>query len=151
MTTLQEMYASLGIDTQVLAFGEHILENLKDRFAAIDETAEYNQLKVIRAMQKARVSEACLLGTTGYGYNDIGRDTLEEVYANLFHAEDALVRPQITCGTHALTIALSSILRPGALLQIVTHTAKRHSLKLRTYVAGVSNNQQVIPTTRKPH
>lgn len=113
MTTLQEMYASLGIDTQVLAFGEHILENLKDRFAAIDETAEYNQLKVIRAMQKARVSEACLLGTTGYGYNDIGRDTLEEVYANLFHAEDALVRPQITCGTHALTLALMSNLRPG--------------------------------------
>jgi len=113
MTTLQEMYASLGIDTQVLAFGEHILENLKDRFAAIDETAEYNQLKVIRAMQKARVSEACLLGTTGYGYNDIGRDTLEEVYANLFHAEDALVRPQITCGTHALSLALMSNLRPG--------------------------------------
>lgn len=113
MTTLQEMYASLGIDTQVLAFGEHILENLKDRFAAIDETAEYNQLKVIRAMQKARVSEACLIGTTGYGYNDIGRDTLEEVYANLFHAEDALVRPQITCGTHALALALMSNLRPG--------------------------------------
>ena len=113
MTTLQEMYASLGIDTKVLAFGEHILENLKDRFAAIDETAEYNQLKVIRAMQKARVSEACLLGTTGYGYNDIGRDTLEEVYANLFHAEDALVRPQITCGTHALALALMSNLRPG--------------------------------------
>lgn len=113
MTTLQEMYAFLGIDTQVLAFGEHILENLKDRFAAIDETAEYNQLKVIRAMQKARVSEACLLGTTGYGYNDIGRDTLEEVYANLFHAEDALVRPQITCGTHALALALMSNLRPG--------------------------------------
>ena len=83
MTTLQEMYASLGIDAQVLAFGEHILENLKDRFAAIDETAEYNQLKVIRAMQKARVSEACLLGTTGYGYNDIGRDTLEEVYDHI--------------------------------------------------------------------
>lgn len=113
MTTLQEMYASLDIDTQVLAFGEHILENLKDRFAAIDETAEYNQLKVIRAMQKARVSEACLLGTTGYGYNDIGRDTLEEVYANLFHAEDVLVRPQITCGTHALALALMSNLRPG--------------------------------------
>lgn len=113
MTTLQEMYASLDIDAEVLAFGEHILENLKDRFATIDETAEYNQLKVIRAMQKARVSEACLLGTTGYGYNDIGRDTLEEVYANLFHAEDALVRPQITCGTHALALALMSNLRPG--------------------------------------
>ena len=113
MTTLQEMYASLGIDAQVLAFGEYILENLKDRFAAIDETAEYNQLKVLRAMQEHQVSEACLLGTTGYGYNDLGRDTLEEVYASVFHTESALVRPQITCGTHALALALMSNLRPG--------------------------------------
>ena len=64
-------------------------------------------------MQKAKVSEACLYGTTGYGYNDIGRDTLEEVYANVFHTEAALVRPQITCGTHALALALMSNLRPG--------------------------------------
>ena len=79
----------------------------------IDETAEYNQLKVTAAMQECRVSEACLLGTTGYGYNDLGRDTLEQVYAALFHTEDALVRPQITCGTHALALALMSNLRPG--------------------------------------
>ena len=84
-----------------------------ERFRQIDETAEYNQLKVIRAMQEAGVSEACLLGTTGYGYNDLGRDTLETVYADVFRTEDALVRPQITCGTHALALALMSNLRPG--------------------------------------
>ncbi len=113
MTQLQDIYKGLSIDEDVLAFGEKILEECKERFAKIDETAEYNQLKVVKAMQDAKVSEACLLGTTGYGYNDIGRDTLEQVYANLFHAEDALVRPQITCGTHALALALMSNLRPG--------------------------------------
>ena len=113
MTQLQDIYKGLSIDEDVLAFGEQILEECRERFAQIDETAEYNQLKVIKAMQDAKVSEACLLGTTGYGYNDIGRDTLEQVYANLFHTEDALVRPQITCGTHALALALMSNLRPG--------------------------------------
>lgn len=113
MTQLQDIYKGLSIDADVLAFGEKILEECKERFEKIDETAEYNQLKVVKAMQDAKVSEACLLGTTGYGYNDIGRDTLEQVYANLFHAEDALVRPQITCGTHALALALMSNLRPG--------------------------------------
>lgn len=90
-----------------------ILESLSGRFCEIDKTAEYNQLKVIKAMQDNKVSEACLLGTTGYGYNDLGRDTLESVYASIFHTEDALVRPQITCGTHALALALMSNLRPG--------------------------------------
>ena len=113
MEALQNLYREMGIASDILSFGEQVLEDLQERFARIDEIAELNQLKVIRAMQKARVSEACLLGTTGYGYNDIGRDTLEEVYANLFHAEDALVRPQITCGTHALALALMSNLRPG--------------------------------------
>ena len=110
---LKEQYAKLGISKAVLDFGDEILLSLKARFARIDEIAEYNQLKVIRAMQKCRVSEACLSGTTGYGYNDLGRDTLEQVYAEIFHAEDALVRPQITCGTHALALALMSNLRPG--------------------------------------
>lgn len=106
-------YAHLGISEPVVRFGEDILASLQGRFRQIDETAEYNQLKVTLAMQKCRVSEACLLGTTGYGYNDLGRDTLEQVYAALFHTEDALVRPQITCGTHALALALMSNLRPG--------------------------------------
>lgn len=110
---LKEQYAKLGISKAVLDFGDEILLSLKARFSRIDEIAEYNQLKVIRAMQKCRVSEACLSGTTGYGYNDLGRDTLEQVYAEIFHAEDALVRPQITCGTHALALALMSNLRPG--------------------------------------
>ena len=110
---LAGQYARFGISEPVVRFGEEILASLQERFRQIDETAEYNQLKVTLAMQECRVSEACLLGTTGYGYNDLGRDTLEQVYASLFHTEDALVRPQITCGTHALALALMSNLRPG--------------------------------------
>ena len=110
---MNTMYKALGIDADILAFGEEVLNSLKERFEEIDKNAEHNQLKVIKAMQEAHVSEACLLGTTGYGYNDVGRDTLEEVYAKLFGTEDALVRPQITCGTHALALALMSNLRPG--------------------------------------
>lgn len=113
MTDLTKQYELFGISGDVLNFGEEILSSLKERFASIDETAEYNQLKVIHAMQECSVSEACLLGTTGYGYNDLGRDTLESVYADVFHTEAALVRPQITCGTHALALALMSNLRPG--------------------------------------
>ena len=110
---MQNMYTAMGISPEVYEYGEQTLVSLKDRFDEIDKTAEYNQLKVLKAMQDCRVSEACLLGTTGYGYNDIGRDTLEAVYASLFHTEAALVRPQITCGTHALALALMSNLRPG--------------------------------------
>ncbi len=113
MTQLRDQYARFGISEQAAQFGEEILSSLTERFRKIDETAEYNQLKVIHAMQACKVSEACLLGTTGYGYNDLGRDTLEQVYAEVFHTEDALVRPQITCGTHALALALMSNLRPG--------------------------------------
>ena len=113
MDTIKSMYAEMGIGNTVYEYGEEIADTLKERFTAIDSVAEYNQLKVLRAMQKNQVSEACLLGTTGYGYNDLGRDTLEQVYADVFHTEDALVRPQITCGTHALALALMSNLRPG--------------------------------------
>ncbi|MBD5520562.1 MAG: hypothetical protein HDR03_04955 [Lachnospiraceae bacterium] len=108
-----KIYSKFNISDKVLTFADEILTSLQPRFAKIDETAEYNQLKVINAMQECRVSEACLLGTTGYGYNDLGRDTLESVYAKVFNTEDALVRPQITCGTHALALALLSNLRPG--------------------------------------
>ena len=109
----KEMYASLGISEKVYAFGSRVEKELTGRFAEIDDRAEYNQLKVIKAMQENNVSEACLSGTTGYGYNDFGRDTLEKVYASTFHTEDALVRPQIACGTHALAVALAANLRPG--------------------------------------
>ena len=110
---LEEQYKRLGISGKVLKFGREIERSLRERFDSIDETAEYNQLKVIRAMQESRVSDIHFAGTTGYGYNDMGRDTLEEVYARAFHGEDALVRPQLISGTHALTVALWGSLRPG--------------------------------------
>ncbi len=110
---MHNIYKELGISEEVYAFCDEILRSLKPRFDKIDELAEINQLKVIDAMQKNNVSEACMLGTTGYGYNDLGRETLEKVYADIFHTEDALVRAQITCGTHALALALMSNLRPG--------------------------------------
>ncbi len=110
---LNGMYESLHISCEVKNYCEDILSNLEERFRVIDQVAEYNQLKVIKAMQDRRVSDMHFAATTGYGYNDLGRDTLEEVYASAFHAQAALVRPQLTCGTHALTIALSGNLRPG--------------------------------------
>ena len=111
--SIEQVYASMGISREVYDYAQKIWDSLKGRWEEIDSLSEYNQLKVIGAMQKNRVSEACLLGTTGYGYNDLGRETLEQVYADIFHTEDALVRPQITCGTHALALALMSNLRPG--------------------------------------
>ena len=107
------MYEQLGISAEVWTYGQKTEESLKERFRQFDETAEYNQLKVIKAMQENRVSEGCFNYVSGYGYNDMGRDTLEAVYASTFHTEAALVRPQITCGTHALAIALAANLRPG--------------------------------------
>lgn len=112
-TELNEIYQDLGISSQVCQFGKKIEGSLRERFAVLDETAEYNQMKVIQAMQQNRVSAECFNGSSGYGYNDLGRDTLEEVYAAVFHTEAALVRPQITCGTHALALALMANLRPG--------------------------------------
>ncbi len=113
MNTMEEMYEQLGISKKVYEFGEEILVGLEKRFAEIDKNAEYNQMKVIKAMQVNRVAENHFAATTGYGYNDAGRETLEAVYASCFHTEAALVRPQITCGTHALAVALSANLRPG--------------------------------------
>ena len=110
---LTELYGQLGISEAVIQFAKETESDLRPRFETVDQTAEYNQLKVIQAMQKARVSDIHFAGTTGYGYNDLGRDTLEAVYANAFHGEDALVRPQLISGTHALTVALSGNLRPG--------------------------------------
>ncbi|MBR2047824.1 MAG: methionine gamma-lyase family protein [Oscillospiraceae bacterium] len=113
MDKLLELYQTMGVSGQVYAYGEKALEKLADRFAKIDQVAEYNQAKVLSAMQRNRVDATCFMATTGYGYNDNGRDTLERVYADVFHTEAALVRPQITCGTHALTVALSANLLPG--------------------------------------
>ncbi len=110
---LMSMYESLHLDQKVLNYCMGVEDSLKERFEGIDRIAEYNQLKVLQAMQDNRVSDIHFAATTGYGYNDLGRDTLEAVYASVFHTEAALVRPQITCGTHALTIALAGNLRPG--------------------------------------
>ena len=110
---IENMYQSMGISKEVYNFGKEILEGLKERFEKIDEVAEYNQMKVLNAMQECKVSDVHFAATTGYGYNDLGRDTLEEVYAKVFHTEDAIVRPQLVSGTHALAVALSSQLRPG--------------------------------------
>ncbi len=107
------MYTNLGIDERIVSLGENVLSELKERFLKIDETAEYNQLKVLQAMQKNHLQEAHFAATTGYGYNDIGREALEKIYADTFHTEAALVRPQITCGTHALAVALAACVRPG--------------------------------------
>lgn len=111
--TTEDMYQLLGISPEVYAYGMEIEKKLEERFKAIDEVAEYNQLKVLHAMQKNRISAEHFNGSSGYGYNDLGRDDLEKVYADTFHTEDALVRPLIASGTHALAIALSSNLRPG--------------------------------------
>ncbi|MBQ9567918.1 MAG: methionine gamma-lyase family protein [Lachnospiraceae bacterium] len=111
--TKYDRYKALNIDEDVYDYACRIEKELEERFRAADEMAEICQLKVIDAFHREQVQEACLMGTTGYGYNDTGRDTLERVYADIFHTEDALVRPQITCGTHALALALSSNLRPG--------------------------------------
>ena len=113
MEQLLQLYQDMGISPAVYEYGEKTLARISGRFAAIDKVAEYNQAKVLSAMQKNRVSAACFAATTGYGYDDMGRDNLEKVYADVFHTEAALVRPQITCGTHALTVALSANLLPG--------------------------------------
>ena len=110
---MEQIYSMLGISAEVEAFGNAVLKDLKERFEKIDAVAEYNQAKVLRAMQEERVDGTCFAGSTGYGYNDNGRDKLEKVYARCFGTEAALVRPQITCGTHALAIALSANLLPG--------------------------------------
>lgn len=111
--TMKTYYQELGISDTIYEFCSKIEQNLQQRFADIDRIAEKNQLKVLKAMQKNQLSEAHFASSTGYGYNDIGRDCLEAIYADIFHTEDALVRPTITCGTHALHVALSGNLRPG--------------------------------------
>lgn len=110
---LNLFYNEMGIDSKLISLSRHIEDILKDRFSHIDQIAEYNQLKILKAMQDNKVSDVHFAATTGYGYDDIGRDTLEKVYADVFHAEDALVRPQLISGTHALTVALAANLRPG--------------------------------------
>ena len=110
---LRNAYENMGISDRIVKMADEIEDSLKERFEEIDAIVECNQLKVLSAMQKHKLSDIHFAGTTGYGYNDAGRETLEKVYAEIFGTEAALVRPQITCGTHALALALMSNLRPG--------------------------------------
>lgn len=126
---MKEMYKNFGIADAVSDFCLEVEASLKDRFEKLVEGCEYNQMKVLAAMQKHRVSAECFNGTTGYGYNDLGRDTLEEVYATCFKGEAALVRPQITCGTHALALALMSNVRPGD--EILSPVKENHTILRR--------------------
>ena len=113
MTDTNSIYNQLGVSDKVLRFGQEVLAGLSDQFRHIDQVAEFNQAKVIAAMQKNRVNATHFNLSTGYGYDDEGRDNLERVYADCFGTEAALVRPQITCGTHALALALGANLLPG--------------------------------------
>ena len=120
MLNTNEMYKQLGISEKVYQYGLEIEASLKNRFEEIDKVAEFNQLKVLKAMQACHVSEACLMGTTGYGYNDIGRDKIERIFAQVLGGEDSLVRNQFISGTHALTVTLFGLLRPHDTLLSIT-------------------------------
>lgn len=110
---IKYMQENFNIQEDLLLFCEKVENSLKEIFLEIDKITEYNQLKVLNACQKNKLSDIHFAATTGYGYNDLGRDTLEKIYADVFNTEDALVRPQIVSGTHAINIALSGNLRPG--------------------------------------
>ena len=117
---LTEIYEKMGISPAVLELSRAAEESLKERFCRIDRITEYNQLKVLNAMRKCTVSEACMFPSSGYGYNDMGRDTLERVYARIFHTEAALMRPHVASGTAALSLTLSGLTHPGDHILSVT-------------------------------
>lgn len=110
------MYKELGIREEVVSLVNKCSEELNGEFSKIDELCDYNSLRVLSSFHKAGVSEACFNATTGYGYNDLGRDTIEKIFADVFDCEDALVRSQFISGSHALTVCLFGLLRPGDLL-----------------------------------
>lgn len=141
----REMYTSMGIDDKIYDYCEKAWLKCRSRFDSIDKISEYNQLKVIKAMQKNRVSDVHLCGSTGYGYTDIGRDTLEAVYSDIFHTEDALVRSQITCGTHALTVALFGNLRPGD--ELIYVTGKPYDTLEN--IIGIDNSKDCLGSLRE--
>ena len=107
------MYKKFGISDEIINLSKKVEKDLRNIFKEIDDVAEYNSLKVLMAFQKYNLSEMHFNGTTGYGYDDIGRDTIEKIYSDIFKAEDSLVRTQFISGTHALSTALFGILRPG--------------------------------------
>jgi len=107
------MYKKFGVSKEIIELSEQVEDEIKEEFEKVDKIKEENSLKVLMAFQKYKISEMHLGSTTGYGYGDIGRDTIEQVFAEVLGAEDAVVRNQFISGTHALTVALFSMLRPG--------------------------------------
>ena len=114
------MYEMLGIKPELEAWAKKQEEELKEKFKEIEEIGEYNSAKVLHALQQNHISEIHFGSTSGYGYNDIGREAIEKVFAQIFRAEDALVRGQFISGTHALTVALFAFLRPGDTMLSIT-------------------------------
>lgn len=109
-----------GLDDEIFNLSNEVMEDIKSRFEEIKETREYNQYKVLKAMQESNLSDNHFNWTTGYGYNDIGREKIEEIYSKVFNTEDAIVRPIIVNGTHALTLCVQGIVRPGDEILSVT-------------------------------
>ena len=109
-----------GLDNETFELSEEVMKDIEPQFEKIKKIREYNQYKVLKAMQEARLSDNHFNWTTGYGYNDIGREKVEEIYANVFGAEDALVRPIIVNGTHALSLCVQGLVRPGDEILSVT-------------------------------
>ncbi|MBQ7668581.1 MAG: methionine gamma-lyase family protein [Clostridia bacterium] len=114
------MYSKFGIDEKVINLSKTSMEQIRPVFDEISKIVEHNTLKVISAMQEYQLSEMHFHGTTGYGYDDVGRDTIEKIYAKIFGTEDALVRIQFISGTNALTTMLFGLLRPGDTLMPIT-------------------------------
>ena len=110
------------LDDEVFELSQEVMEDIKEKFDEIKEIREFNQYKVLKAMQEANLSDNHFNWTTGYGYNDIGREKVEEIYANVFGAEDALVRPIIVNGTHALSLCVQGLVRPGDEILSITST-----------------------------
>lgn len=110
----------LQLDDNIVNMVKEAENNLVDEFKKIDEICEYNSLKVLSAFKKYNVSEVHFAETTGYGYNDVGRDVIEKVFADIFNTEDALVRSQFISGSHALTVALFAYLRPNDIMLSIT-------------------------------
>lgn len=135
------MYKKFGISNEIIELTNQVESELQEEFAKIEKIKEENSLKVLMAMQKYKLSDMHFGSTTGYGYGDIGRDTIEQIFADVLGAEDAIVRNQFISGTHALTVALFSMLRPGDVMlsingkpydtldEVIGITENRSSLK----------------------
>ena len=114
------MYKILGLNDKIIELAKEVELEIKEQFKKIDELCELNSLKVLNAFKEHKVSEGMFQESTGYGYNDLGRDTIEKIFASVLGSEDALVRGQFISGTHALTVTLFGLLRPNDTLLSIT-------------------------------